>query len=117
MVRLVDHAKWLGMPSVVLGELWCGFLLGSRVQQNRVDLDRFLSHPFVQEILIDREIGEIYGDIAVSLRRAGKTVPVNDIWIAAAAARTGTIVLTYDPHFRAIQRAASIVLPAPIWNR
>jgi len=101
------------MPAVVVGELWVGFLLGGRVERNQRDLAEFLTHPVVEELQVDSEIGHIYAEIAVSLRKAGTPVPSNDIWIAATAARAGAPVVTYDPHFSYIQRVASLVLPSP----
>ena len=37
-------------------------------------------------------------------------VYAGDIWIAAAAARAGAPVLTYDPHFSLIARVGSLTL-------
>jgi tRNA(fMet)-specific endonuclease VapC len=116
IVDLIDGADWVGIPSVALGELWAGFLLGNRLSQNTAQLEEFLASPSVEEILIDREISRIYGEMFVSLRKAGTPVPLNDIWIAAAAARLGATVLTYDPHFQAIRGVRSTVLPPPRRN-
>ncbi len=62
---------------------------------------------------MDGEIGRIYAEIVVALRRNGTPLPSNDIWIAAAAARAGATVLTYDGHFSAIERISSLVLEPP----
>lgn len=48
VVELLDRAEWVGVPAVVLGELWTGFLLGSRAEANRIALQRFLAHPAVE---------------------------------------------------------------------
>ena len=53
---------------------------------------------------------QLYGEIVVALRRSGTPLPTNDIWIAAAAARSGATVLTYDSQFASIQRTGSVVL-------
>ena len=79
MVDLIDRAEWLGMPSVVLGELWVGFLLGSLREKNETELEDFLAHPLVEELVVNHEIGRIYAEIVVSLRRTGTPVPSNDI--------------------------------------
>ena len=52
----------------------------------------------------------VYAEIVTALRRAGTPLPTNDIWIAAIAARNGATVLTYDPHFRSIERIGSVIL-------
>jgi tRNA(fMet)-specific endonuclease VapC len=113
VVDLIDSADWIGVPSVVLGELWIGFLLGTRTEQNQSELREFLADPVVEELTVDREVSRLYAEISVSLRRAGNPLPTNDIWVAACAARAGATVLTYDPHFSVIQRVGSVVLPPP----
>jgi len=110
VVELLDGAEWIGVPSIVIGELWLGFLQGERLERNVKELKEFLDNPVVHELVIDRDVGQIYGEIVLALRRSGTPLPTNDVWIAAAAARSGAAVLTYDSHFASIQRAGSIVL-------
>ena len=110
VVELLDGAEWIGVPSIVVGELWVGFLGGDNARKNEADLAAFMANPVVEEIVVDSHIGRIYGEIVNALRGAGTPVPTNDIWIAAAAAAEGAIVLTYDEHFGVIQRAGSVVL-------
>jgi tRNA(fMet)-specific endonuclease VapC len=112
VVALLDSAHWLGVPAVVLGELEVGFLLGksSRLEENRAILGEFLENPIVEELGLDHDASRIYAEILVDLRQAGVTVPTNDIWIAAVAARHGVNVLTYDAHFKAIRRVGSVLL-------
>jgi tRNA(fMet)-specific endonuclease VapC len=114
VVDLVDHAEWLGLPSIVLGELWIGFLLGNRPAKNQVELDEFLSFSEVEELVVDQEVGRIYAEMIVDLQRAGTPVPSNDVWIAAAAVKAGVPVITYDRHFEDIQQVRSIVLTPPV---
>lgn len=110
VVEHMDRAEWIGVPGVVVGELWAGFLLGSRSEENCGDLAEFLDHPVVEVLSIDEDVARIYGEIVVDLRNRGRPLPTNDIWIAATAVRAGASVLTFDNHFREIARAGSIVL-------
>ena len=112
VVALLDRAAWVGVSAVVLGELWTGFLLGSRAEANRAGLRRFLAHPTVEELPIDHETARIYAEIVVAQRRAGAPLPSNDLWVAAAAARAGAPVLSYDVHFRQVARIGAVVLAA-----
>lgn len=109
-VKFIDAADWVGIPSVALGELWAGFLLGSRLDSNVEELRAFLDHPIVEIVEADRDVARIYGEIVVDLRTQGEPLPTNDIWIAATAARSGATVLTFDAHFRSIARVATVVL-------
>ena len=112
VVTLLDAAEWIGVPTVVLGELYRGFLVGSRMERNLADLREFLANPVVHEIVIDQNVARVYAEIVVSLRRKGTPIPTNDLWVAAAAASVGATVLTHDSHFAQIQRVGSVVLAA-----
>ena len=112
VVAVLDQAEWVGVPAVTLGELHTGFLLGSRRERNEAELRDFLTHPVVEAVAIDEEVSRQYAHIVRDLRRAGTPLPTNDIWIAAAAARTGALVLTYDAHFADIVRVGAVVLEA-----
>lgn len=115
VVNLIDSAIWLGLPSIVLGELEVGFLFGmpERLDSNRSILRDFMENSVVEELGVDHEGGRIYAEMLVHLRSTGARVPTNDIWIAATAVRHGVSVLTYDKHFTAIQRVGSVVLAVP----
>ena len=110
VVDLVDRAEWIGMPSVALGELRTGFLLGGRTAQNERELGEFLASPVVTELTVDGEVSRHYAEMVVELRRAGTPIPTNDIWIAATAARAGALVLTADEHFECITRVGSVLI-------
>jgi predicted nucleic acid-binding protein len=110
VVSLLESAEWIGVPSIVLGELWMAFLAGSRAERNVAELREFLANPVVNELVVDADVARVYAEIAIALRRAGTPIPTNDIWIAAAAANVGAIVLTHDDHFDQIKRVSSLIL-------
>ncbi len=111
---LVDGAEWVGIPSIVIGELYVGFLAGARRARNEEELAEFLANPVVDEIPVDREVARIYAEIVTALRRAGTPLPTNDIWIAATSARVGSPILTFDEHFEAVGRVGTVLLQAPL---
>lgn len=110
IVDLVDSAREIYLPAVVLGELRAGFRLGNLPRQNEEQLRSFLAHPVVSIVEVDDEAASHYADLWVELRRAGTPVPTNDVWVAALALRSGSVVLTYDDHFKTMSRVGSIVL-------
>jgi predicted nucleic acid-binding protein len=112
-VDAIDRADWIGVPAVVIGELWTGFLLGRRTLENGAELEEFLANPTVEMLPVDADVARVYGEIVADLRKAAHPLPSNDIWIAATAARAGATVLTYDDHFHAIARVGSLVLAPP----
>src|SRR6185436_4889610 len=110
VAALLDRAELVGVPTVALGELRTGFLLGGRRQRNETELTAFLDSSVVEVLPVDAETSRHYAEIVTELRKAGTPVPTNDIWIAAIAARNGTTVLTCDDHFERIGRVGSIVI-------
>jgi len=90
------------MSVSVLGELFAGFRHGSMEKVNRQILESFLGKPVVRVLEATRETADYFGLIRSALRKAGTPIPANDVWIAAHALETGSVLLTYDPHFRAV---------------
>jgi predicted nucleic acid-binding protein len=110
ITRMLDRAEWIGVPVIVIGELCAGFAKGSRFQQHLEELDEFLALPIVETLPVDRQTAETFGEMIDALRRKGRPVPSNDVWIAATCARTGATLLTWDAHFRLIPRVGTMVL-------
>ena len=111
-VDIIDQADWIGLPDVVRGELWAGFLLGNQVERNANALARFLDHAPVETLAVDGGVARVYGEIFVDLRHRGTPLPSNDIWIAATAIHAGASVLTFGSHFREIDRVGVVLLDA-----
>ena len=88
---------------IVLGELLAGFRGGSRFQINRNRLLKFLAMPGVSVLNLDRETSDVFGQIWQALKIAGTPIPTHDIWIAAQAIQTGSMVMTYARHFRYVE--------------
>ena len=109
-VGVIDGAAWIGFPTIALGELYTGFSVAARHERNATRLRDFLAHPVVEIIPVDDEVAHEYGHLVAGLRRIGKPLPANDIWIAACAARTSSVVLTCDSHFERIARVGCVVL-------
>ena len=87
------------LPSIVLGELWAGFEVGSKRDQNRQELDAFLASPRVVLAPVTGETAARYAVIYAYLRANGRPIPTNDLWIAALVMEHGATLLTADAHF------------------
>jgi len=85
-----------------LGELFAGFRSGSKEKANRQMLETFLAKPVVRVLEGTRETAEYFGLIKSALKRAGRPIPLNDVWIAAHALETGSVLVTYDAHFAVV---------------
>lgn len=83
----------------VLGELFAGFQGGNKAVENKKILRDFLNKPTVRTLDATTETAEIFGLVKNTLKKAGTPLPINDVWIAAHALETGSVVVTYDSHF------------------
>lgn len=90
------------MSVFVMGELFAGFIGGSREGENINLLKRFLQKPTINILNATPDTAEIFGAIKNNLKKAGTPLPINDIWIASHALETGSEVVTYDAHFTKI---------------
>ena len=99
VAALLERAEEIIVPSTVIGELFYGFLNGSRPSENETRLERFLAEDGISVQPTTKAIAERYGYVKSSLKKRGNPIPENDIWIAAAALETGSRLLSYDVHF------------------
>ena len=85
------------LPVIVIGAYRYG-LLGARF---RVHLQGLLG-TLVREslvLLVDETTAEMYSQVRDELRRKGRPIPENDIWIASLARQHRQPVVSRDGHF------------------
>ncbi len=102
MLDLLARAAVVVVPTVVLGELEAGFVLGRRTEENRRVLVDFLDEPFVNIQNLTAVTARYYGRLFAALRGAGTPIPINDVWIAAATMECGGHLLTFDANYRRV---------------
>jgi len=102
VVEVLREADEIGFSVISIGELLSGFRLGRKELKNRKELEQFLDSPRVVVYPVDEGTAEFYAEILNNLRKIGKPVPTNDIWIAAMAFQNGLKLFTKDAHFQAI---------------
>ena len=101
-VGVLREVEFIGINVVVLGELLSGFKGGSKEEQNVRELNQFLDSPRVHLIQVDEETAEFYAKIYWDLKKKGRPIPSNDIWVAASAMRYALSLFTFDEHFKHI---------------
>ena len=101
-VAFLRQVEYIGISTVVLGELLAGFRCGNREPENRRELDLFLDSPRVEILGIDEETSDFYAEVFRALKGKGRPIPSNDLWIAATSLRHGLALATFDEHFRYI---------------
>jgi tRNA(fMet)-specific endonuclease VapC len=95
----ISSSEIVYMSVFVMGELFAGFRGGTKYKKNKSILEQFLTKSTVEILAGTETTADIFGQLKNSLKVAGKPLPVNDIWIAAHALETGSILITYDTHF------------------
>ena len=100
IIKVLQHVQQISICAVSIGELLSGFKAGARENKNREELEAFLDSPRVQLHSINEDTAEFYAEILDGLRKRGKPIPTNDIWIAAVALQHGLKLYSKDQHFK-----------------
>jgi tRNA(fMet)-specific endonuclease VapC len=102
-ISIIQTVDIIAMNTVIIGELLGGFAVGNKQEINCYELQQFLAGTRVKILTIDPKTSEYYAMIYCELRKKGKPIPTNDIWIAATAIQHDLILFTYDSDFQHIQ--------------
>lgn len=106
VVDLVRDSERILLSAVVAGELIFGFRQGSRLEENLKRLTAFLHEPRVDFLEVGWDTADRFGRVMAALRKKGKPIPTNDVWIAAQALESGAHLMSFDRHFALIDGVA-----------
>lgn len=107
---MATYGEFIYLPSVVLGELYFGFMKGSRQQFNEKKLHQFIGRLRVEIINVNADVARKYAIIYLSLQKKGAKIPINDVWIAASCMEVGGTLLTRDKHFKVVDQIETVIL-------
>ena len=93
----LNKADQLYIPVIVLGEYLFGLQASSKADELTKLLEDFLSRVRILPVIAQTAV--CYADIRGKLKKAGRPIPENDIWIAALAKEHALPLLTRDLHF------------------
>jgi tRNA(fMet)-specific endonuclease VapC len=96
-MAVVAHAPRLAVPVVVLGE----YRLGIAQSRYRAEYEKWLREWIVAVTIldVDQETARHYADIGLELKRTGRPIPTNDLWIAALCRQHALPLVSRDRHF------------------
>lgn len=97
VIEALEHKTSVFLCVPVLGELRYGALASSRVEQNLARLDEFSRA--ISVLPCDVQAAAFYSAVKLGLRKKGRPIPENDIWIAAIARQHELTLLSRDSHF------------------
>jgi len=107
---MATYGEFIYLPSVVLGELYFGFMKGSKQQFNEKKLQQFIGRLRVEIINVNADVARKYAIIYLSLQKKGTKIPINDVWIAASCMEVGGTLLTRDKHFEVVDQIETVIL-------
>ena len=87
----------LYVSMITVGELSFGAYRSARVQHNLQRLEQCLHRVVV--LPFNTDTADEYGRVSSELRRKGRPIPANDIWIASQARQYALPLVTRDAHF------------------
>lgn len=93
----VRQAGVLVLPVIVLGELRFGALNSTKPAENLAPVDRLAAE--CQVLPIDARTAAFYADVRAALKKRGRPIPENDVWIAALCVQHTIPLATRDAHF------------------
>ena len=97
ILRILGRAKEIALPVIVLGEYRYGIAQSRKRNEYATWLKGLIGDCTVLDV--NDETTEHYAAISLALKRLGKPVPTNDLWIAALCQQHSLPILSRDPHF------------------
>ena len=96
-VAVLARAEQMVLPVIVLGEYRHGIALS----RHRASYENWLAGLLHDCIVLDVQepTTHYYAEISLELKRKGKPIPTNDIWIAALCRQHSLPLLSRDRHF------------------
>lgn len=94
---LLRQAAEIAVPVIVLGE----YKFGIRQSRNRKLYERWLAEVVAncRVLAVDEGTAEHYAQVRDELKRGGRPIPGNDLWIAALARQHALPLISRDAHF------------------
>ena len=100
-VRIFSQAASIELPVIVLGEYRFGIAYSRRRKEYEKWLGELIAATGV--LPVDHETSVHYAQIRAELKKAGRPIPTNDLWIAALSRQHRLPLMTQDRHFDAIR--------------
>lgn len=100
-LQVVAKAELLAVPVIVLGE----YRMGIAQSRRRTEYENWLREWIgaVKVLDVDDETTHHYAAIGFELRRSGKPIPTNDLWIAALWRQHLLPLISRDRHFDVVK--------------
>jgi tRNA(fMet)-specific endonuclease VapC len=97
VIAVLARAEQMAIPVIVLGE----YRHGIAQSRNRAVYEDWLTGLLQDCFVLDitEPTTHHYAEITLELKRNGKPIPTNDVWIAALCRQHSLPLLSHDRHF------------------
>lgn len=97
VITVLARAEQVAIPVIVLGE----YRHGIAQSRHRASYERWLTGLLDDCMVLDinEPTTHYYAEITLELKRTGKPIPTNDVWIAALCRQHSLPLLSRDRHF------------------
>jgi len=112
VVEVFEEAAEIHVPLIVVGEQRAGFAHGTHRERNERTLTKFLNNEAVLVLCPDGQTTLFYADLYSYLRKKGRPIPTNDLWIAALVLQHNLVLFDRDTDFDYLPQLARITLKA-----
>ncbi len=114
VVAVLSRAEQMVLPVIVLGE----YRHGIAQSRNRASYENWLAGLLHDCMVLDIQepTTHHYAEITLELKRKGKPIPTNDIWIAALCRQHSLPLLSRDRHFDLVSGPSGSI-GSHVWRR
>ncbi len=101
VAAIYARAASIEVPVIVLGE----YRFGIGQSQRRSEYEKWLRELIAatRVLVVEEETSRHYAGIRAVLKKAGRPIPSNDLWIAALCRQHHLPLLSQDRHFDALE--------------
>src|SRR3989338_717859 len=110
VVEVIEAAAEIFIPLIVIAEQRAGFAHGTNREKNERTLTKFLNNESVFVLSPDDQTTFFYADLYSYLRKKGKPIPTNDLWIAALVLQHNLVLFDRDKDFDHLPQLARLPL-------
>lgn len=108
VIEVVAQASEVHLPLIVIAEQRAGFAFGSRRAENERALAAFLRKDGVGILNPNEQTTFHYAELYAYLRKKGRPIPTNDLWIAALAIQHNLTLFDRDSDFDNLPQLARV---------
>lgn len=106
--RCLSKYSEICLPVIVVGELIFGALNSKRAEQNLARHKKLIQKVSILEI--SETTANTYAKTRLILKKKGKPIPENDLWIASLCIEHKLPLITDDGHFKEVEHLTLVCL-------